>query len=80
MTVEYRRQLSPLRNTTLAEDSEALALEQAEHFGIDPKSEFGIALITLAKDLYQANQARHVHNKRIQPYRAALQRSATIGE
>ena len=60
MTVDNRRQLSPLRNTTLAEDSEALALEQAEHFGIDPASEFGAALITLAKDLYQANQATHV--------------------
>ena len=59
MTVENRRQLSPLRNTTLAEDSEALALEQAEHFGIDPTSEFGEALITLAKDLYQANHATH---------------------
>ena len=59
MTIENRRQLSPLRNTTLAEDSEALALEQAEHFGIDPTSEFGIALITLAKDLYQANHATH---------------------
>ena len=59
MTIENRRQLSPLRNTTLAEESEALALEQAEHFGIDPTSEFGIALITLAKDLYQANHATH---------------------
>ena len=59
MTVENRRQLSPLRNTTLAEDSEALALEQAEHFGIDPTSEFGVALITLARDLYQANHATH---------------------
>ncbi|MDD1779661.1 PLP-dependent transferase [Enterovibrio sp. ZSDZ35] len=52
-------QLSPLRKTTKFETAEALAKEQAEHFGIDANTEYGQALISLATTLYQANHHTH---------------------
>ncbi|WP_394209662.1 PLP-dependent transferase [Enterovibrio calviensis] len=52
-------QLSPLRNTTKHEQAEALAIEQAQHFGIDTRSEFGEALVELATTLYRANHHTH---------------------
>jgi O-acetylhomoserine/O-acetylserine sulfhydrylase-like pyridoxal-dependent enzyme len=53
------RQLSPLRNSTSATNRNALAEEQARHFGIDPDSDYGKALIRLAATLYDANLAAH---------------------
>ncbi|MBV7296603.1 trans-sulfuration enzyme family protein [Enterovibrio paralichthyis] len=52
-------QLSPLRNTTNHEDATSLAVEQAQHFGIDVHSEYGEALVSLATTLYQANHHTH---------------------
>ncbi len=51
------QQLSPLRNTTCAEDAESLAAEQLSHFGIDPQGDYGQALFRLACNLYAANEA-----------------------
>ncbi len=59
MEFDPRRQLSPLRNTTAASQSSDLAEEQARHFGIDPDSDFGRALIMLAHSLYDVNVATH---------------------
>ncbi|MFA0086488.1 PLP-dependent aspartate aminotransferase family protein [Vibrio sp. 10N.261.51.F12] len=52
-------QLSPLRKTTKHEKAQALAVEQAQHFGIDPNSEYGTALVELATTLYTANNKTH---------------------
>lgn len=52
-------QLSPLRNTTNHEDATSLAVEQAQHFGIDVHSKYGEALVALATTLYQANHHTH---------------------
>lgn len=51
------QQLSPLRHTTSAQDPATLAAEQLAHFGIDPQSEYGQALLLLSRNLYQANAA-----------------------
>jgi O-acetylhomoserine/O-acetylserine sulfhydrylase-like pyridoxal-dependent enzyme len=59
ITIGHLRQLSPLRNTTKETSAEALAAEQARHFGIDPKSDFGQTLMRLAQDLYSANLDLH---------------------
>ena len=59
ITIGHLRQLSPLRNTSAETSAEALAAEQARHFGIDPGSEFGQALVRLAQDLYGANLDLH---------------------
>ncbi|BCR04243.1 hypothetical protein DESUT3_13120 [Desulfuromonas versatilis] len=48
------QQLSPLRNTTQAEEPEALAEEQLRHFGIDPRGEYGQTLLRLTRSLYEA--------------------------
>ena len=53
------QQLSPLRNTTCAEDATALTAEQLRHFGIDPTGDYGQALSTLTHSLYQAHGAVH---------------------
>ena len=53
------QQLSPLRNTTQAEDVAALTAEQLNHFGIDPEGEYGRALTSLTRNLYQAHGAVH---------------------
>ena len=49
--------MSPLRNTTSFSDAGELAVEQARHFGIDPETDFGRALIELAHNLYDVNIA-----------------------
>ena len=59
MEFDPRRQLSPLRNTTSSSGAGELALEQARHFGIDPETDFGRALIELAHNLYDVNIAAH---------------------
>ncbi len=51
------QQLSPLRNTTSAQDAESLAAEQLSHFGIDPHGDYGQALFRLACTLYTAQAA-----------------------
>ena len=53
------KQLSPLRNSTTATEADALAREQAMHFGIDPDSVYGTALVKLAVQLYNSNAAAH---------------------
>ena len=52
-------QLSPLRNTTKFDQPLDLAIEQAQHFGIDTNSDYGKALVSLAQTLYQANHQTH---------------------
>lgn len=54
-----KTQLSPLRNSTKLENPRDLAIEQAEHFGIDINSDYGEALVSLAETLYQANHKTH---------------------
>ncbi|MDP2136256.1 MAG: PLP-dependent transferase [Candidatus Didemnitutus sp.] len=44
--------LSPRRKTTQATTLHELALEQLQHFGIDPKSPAGVPLLALAEKLY----------------------------
>ena len=51
------KQLSPLRNSSACQSPEALAAEQARHFGVDPDSPEGAALVALTLKLYQTNAA-----------------------
>ncbi|MBI3896961.1 MAG: aminotransferase class I/II-fold pyridoxal phosphate-dependent enzyme [Gammaproteobacteria bacterium] len=53
------QELSPLRNTTSASDAASLAREQLLHFAIDPDSDYGKTLGSLATMLYTANVAAH---------------------
>lgn len=53
------KQLSPLRNSTSEDGAFALAIEQAEHFGIDVETEYGRTLVELATTLYSANSKTH---------------------
>jgi cystathionine beta-lyase/cystathionine gamma-synthase len=46
------RKLSPLRNTTTANNSQELAAEQLHHFGIDAKTDFGQSLQHISEKLY----------------------------
>lgn len=55
MELEYARQLSPLRRTTQATTIEALVREQLEHFSVDPNTELGRQLSSLAGHIYAAN-------------------------
>ena len=50
------QQLSPIRNSTQCQDAPELAQEQLQHFGIDPGSEYGQALLQAATRLYQAGR------------------------
>ena len=59
MADDKMRQLSPLRNSSKAGDARALAEEQARHFGIDPGTEYGRALVRLAHGLYDSNMELH---------------------
>ena len=52
-------QLSPLRNSTKLTKPHDLAVEQAQHFGIDIDSKFGRQLIDLTSHLYEANAFTH---------------------
>ncbi len=51
---EAMRKLSPRRKTTQAETAEELAAEQLVHFGIDPSSEYGQTLQSIAERLYES--------------------------
>ncbi len=59
MTISLLSQLSPIRHTTNADDVPSLAREQAQHFGVDPDSEYGQAMVALASHLYNANESVH---------------------
>ena len=48
------QKLSPLRSTTSAQTPQALAAEQLEHFGIDPKTPFGKSLANISERLYHS--------------------------
>ena len=54
-TVPAARILSPRRKTTQATSLHELAVEQLEHFNIDPKSPTGQPLLALAEKLYGAH-------------------------
>ncbi|MBC3765173.1 aminotransferase class I/II-fold pyridoxal phosphate-dependent enzyme [Neptunicella marina] len=51
--------LSPKRNSTQAANIDELAKEQLLHFGIDPDSEYGMALYQAACNLYQTQLNVH---------------------
>ncbi len=55
MNFDTQKILSPRRKTTQASNTEQLALEQLEHFGIEPNSDYGQALFDAAKCLYHAH-------------------------
>jgi O-acetylhomoserine/O-acetylserine sulfhydrylase-like pyridoxal-dependent enzyme len=48
------RNLSPQRNTTAAHNVDQLVAEQLVHFGIDPATDHGRALASVARRLYEA--------------------------
>ena len=48
------RKLSPRRHSTQAADEHALAVEQLQHFGIEPDSDFGRTLLQLTERLYSS--------------------------
>ncbi|MGI9281798.1 MAG: PLP-dependent transferase [Endozoicomonas sp.] len=52
--IPVMQRLSPVRNSTRAQDSDALATEQLQHFGIQPDTPFGQSLLSAASNLYQA--------------------------
>ena len=51
---ESARVLSPRRKSTEAHTLQELALEQLQHFGLDPNSEYGQAMYRTSLSLYQA--------------------------
>lgn len=53
MSIESMQKLSPRRNSTQATTVDGLVDEQLEHFAIDPASDFGKTLISIAKRLYE---------------------------
>jgi hypothetical protein len=58
-SLSHLTQLSPVRHTTDSEDAISLAKEQALHFGVDPNSNYGKAMVALATQLYRANESVH---------------------
>ena len=52
---DVMQRLSPVRNSTTAEDAPDLAREQLEHFGIQADSDYGKALLQAATRLYQTS-------------------------
>jgi cystathionine beta-lyase/cystathionine gamma-synthase len=59
MEFEHAKQLSPLRRTTKATTIDGLVREQLEHFSIDPDSDLGRQLASLAGHIYAANVDLH---------------------
>ncbi len=49
------RNLSPRRNTTVAENVDQLVAEQLVHFGINPATDHGRSLANIARRLYEAS-------------------------
>lgn len=56
-TIESARVLSPRRNSTNATNLNELAFEQLEHFGIDPKSKYGLAMLDAVTSIYHAQSS-----------------------
>lgn len=54
LRLEAARILSPRRKSTHADSIDALASEQLEHFGVDPASDYGVALREACHSLYEA--------------------------
>jgi len=54
-----RRELSPLRHSTVASSAAELAHEQLRHFSIDERSDAGRALLALVEKLYTGHEAAH---------------------
>ncbi|WP_062268533.1 trans-sulfuration enzyme family protein [Endozoicomonas arenosclerae] len=52
--IPVMQRLSPVRNSTQAQNADALATEQLQHFGIQPDTPFGQSLLSAASSLYQA--------------------------
>ena len=52
--VDAARVLSPRRKSSSAVSVEQLAVEQLEHFGVDPASSYGEALLSASEALYEA--------------------------
>ncbi|MDE2996505.1 MAG: PLP-dependent transferase [Bacteroidota bacterium] len=52
--LQAARILSPRRKSTEADSIGALAAEQLEHFGVDPESDYGMALTDACRSLYAA--------------------------
>jgi O-acetylhomoserine/O-acetylserine sulfhydrylase-like pyridoxal-dependent enzyme len=57
--IEAAKLLSPLRSSTRERTLEGLSAEQLGHFGIDPGTDFGRALMQTAQDLYRAQADVH---------------------
>lgn len=74
----HMRTLSPLRNTTQASSPATLAREQMAHFGIDPETPFGAALVNISEKIYAgAADLDQLWNATLQSARA-LDRSDRI--
>lgn len=57
--ISIMRQLSPVRNSTTLNEAPELAREQLQHFGIDPESVYGQALLQVTTHLYQTGNELH---------------------
>ncbi|WP_086933464.1 trans-sulfuration enzyme family protein [Agarilytica rhodophyticola] len=78
MATSELKQLSPVRHTTVAEDALSLAHEQAKHFGVEPDSPYGKAMVDLAAQLYKANESVHSLWKITTDTLASLDRSDRV--
>lgn len=56
---ELSREISPRRKSTSAKDVAGLVDEQLRHYGIDPKSEFGVRMGGLVSHLYHGHADLH---------------------
>ena len=57
ISVDHAKVLSPKRNSTKADSTQALVNEQLAHFGIDEQSDYGRALAQTAHHLYGAQSS-----------------------
>ncbi|WP_334064624.1 trans-sulfuration enzyme family protein [Alteromonas genovensis] len=57
ISVDHAKVLSPKRNSTKADSTQALVSEQLVHFGIDEQSDYGKALAQTAHHLYGAQSS-----------------------
>ena len=76
--LERARQLSPLRNTTLARDVRALVAEQLGYFSIESDSELGRSLGDVIEHIYRAYIGGHGLSEIIVRELALLDRSDRI--
>lgn len=52
--IEQMKKLSPRRNSSTADSVEELVLDQLQHFGVDPNSEYGQTLSKVVKRMYES--------------------------